>query len=130
MALYVTDTHALLWYLGGSRVLGASARAAFDGTIRNSDEVFIPAIVVAELIGLSEKRRSGVDVSQIMVALQEKPGFHLTTLTPKIVLGIRPLMVLRDLHDRLIVAEALAVGAALITRDYEIARSGLVQVIW
>ncbi len=34
------------------------------------------------------------------------------------------------MHDRVIVAEALARGATLITRDEAITASGLVPVVW
>jgi hypothetical protein len=37
---------------------------------------------------------------------------------------------LPDIHDRLIVAETLDLGAALITRDQGITASGLVEVVW
>ncbi len=91
MTAYITDTHALLWYLGGSPLLGAAAQSAFD---------------------------------------QAAAGFRFTSLTPQTALRIQPLTVLPDIHDRLIVAEALESGATLITRDEVITASGLVPVVW
>ena len=43
MALYVTDTHALVWYLSGSSLLGAAARSAFDEVTSGMSQVNVPA---------------------------------------------------------------------------------------
>jgi PIN domain nuclease of toxin-antitoxin system len=130
MASYVADTHALLWYLSGSQRLGADARITLDEAVTGVNEILIPAIVIAEFIRITKKYGQAVDVARILTSLQEKPGFHLTALTPDIVLGIRPLTMLPDLHDRLIVAEAIANGAKLITCDKAITASGATAVVW
>jgi PIN domain nuclease of toxin-antitoxin system len=51
-------------------------------------------------------------------------------LTLEVTLGIRELSVLPDMHDRLIVAEARAREAALISVDRAITASALVNVVW
>jgi PIN domain nuclease of toxin-antitoxin system len=130
MTTYITDTHSLLWYLGGSPLLGNAARSAFDAAAAGADQVSVPAIVLAELIMLIEKRRKSVDATSIFSALQAAPGFRLTALTPQTALRIQSLTVLSDIHDRLIVAEALDSGATLITRDEAIRNSDLLPTIW
>jgi len=130
MPLYVADTHALLWYLAGSPQLSAAARAAFDEAASGTSEVVVPAIVIAELIVLAEKRRGTIDLSPIVAALKTQPGFRLTALTPETALRIQSLATLADIHDRLIVAEALERRASIITRDRSIASSGLAPVVW
>jgi len=130
MSLYVADTHALLWYLGGSPLLGKAARAAFDEATNGSSEVRVPAIVLAELIMLVEKRRSEIDVTAIVAALQSTSGFRLTPLLPGVVIRIQSFAILSDIHDRLIVAEAIEANATVITRDQAITASGLVPVVW
>jgi len=130
MTTFITDTHSLFWYLGGSPLLGAAARSVFDEVASGSGQVSIPAIVLAELIMLVEKRRRGVDAMSIVVALRAAPGFRFTSLMPQTVLRIQSLTVLPDIYDRLIVAEALESGAPLITRDEAITASGLVPVVW
>lgn len=129
MALYVSDTHALLWYLGGSPQLSMTARAAFDEAVSGSNQVIVPAIVLAELVMLAEKRRGAIDVNRIVATLQSIPGFRLTSLSPEVAIRIQSLTVLPDIHDRLIVAEALESGAALITRDRLITASGLAPTV-
>ena len=58
MSLYVTDTHALVWYLGGSTQLGVTARSAFDEAVAGASAVYVPAIVLAELVMLIENDAS------------------------------------------------------------------------
>ena len=130
MTIYITDTHSLLWYLGGSPLLGDAARSAFDNAAAGTDQVSVPAIVLAELVMLIEKRRKSVDAASIFSTLRAAPGFRLTALTPQTALRIQSLTVLPDIHDRLIVAEAIEAGATLITRDEAITASGLVPVVW
>jgi predicted nucleic acid-binding protein len=56
-AFYVTDTHALIWYLNGSQRLGAQARAAFDSASAGASQIVVPVIVFAEIVFLAERRR-------------------------------------------------------------------------
>jgi len=55
MRLYVTDTHALYWYLTASPQLSRAARDAFDEGARGEALIHIPAIVLAELYYLNQK---------------------------------------------------------------------------
>lgn len=130
MALYVTDTHALVWYLSGSPLLSVAARSAFDEVTTGVSQVNVPAIVLAELIMMAEKQRDAINVPRIVTTLRDTPGFRLTALSPEVALRIQSLTSLPDIHDRLIVAEALETGATIITRDQIITASGLVPVVW
>jgi len=79
---------------------------------------------------LAEKRKITVDASTIVATIRSTPGFRLAPLSPETALHIGDLSVLRDIHDRLIVAEALEWDAVLITRDQAISASGLVDTVW
>ena len=63
MKLYVADTHALFWYFIASPLLGAQARAAFDEGKHGQALIYIPAIVLAELYFLDEKKQHAIDYS-------------------------------------------------------------------
>ena len=130
MATYVADTHALLWYLGGSPQLSSAARAAFDEAASGESQVLVPAIAIAELVMLAERRHGVIDIPRIVSALRGTSNFRLTSLSPEIALRIQALTKLSDIHDRLIVAEALESLASLITRDQAIAASGYVPTVW
>ncbi len=130
MALYVADTHVLVWYLSGSNQLSQTVRQVLDGAVRDEHQVNIPAIVLAELVMLSEKHSGRFNLSRIVASLRQAPGFRLTSLAPEVALRIADLTMLPDIHDRLIVAEALQVAASLLTRDQVIAKAKVVTTIW
>ncbi len=130
MATYLADTHTIVWYLAGSPQLGVAARQVIDEAVRGNHQVHIPAIVLAEIIMLIEKRHIVTDMSQLFASLSSTTGFRLTSLTPEVVVDIQRLTVLPDIHDRLIVAEAIKSGAGLITCDQVIIASNLVPVVW
>lgn len=71
-----------------------------------------------------------IDLIGIVTTLRSAPGFRLTPLSPEAAIRIHSLITLSDIHDRLIVAEALETGATVITRDQAITASGLVLVVW
>jgi len=43
--LYVTDTHSLLWYLGGSPKLSSKAKQAFDEAHAGRAKIIVPIIL-------------------------------------------------------------------------------------
>ena len=130
MSVYVVDTHALAWYLSGSPLLGDEGRDLLDKATRGECQIIIPAIVIAELVMLVERRRAFIDLSAVIAKLREYPTFRLTSLTPEIVLYSQNLPGLPDIHDRLIAAEAKYEDAGLITRDQSLTESGIVSTIW
>lgn len=129
MSLYVTDTHALIWYLVGSPKLGGQAREVFDSAVRGENLVIIPAIVIAEIIMFAEKHRT-IDPRKIWSALKKHEGFKFAPLLPETAEKIQELTLLPDIHDRLIVAEAIVHKAALLTLDRKVVEAGLVKIIW
>ena len=129
MRSYVTDTHALIWYLIGSPKLGENARQIFDSAVRGENRILIPAIVVAEMIMFAEKYRT-IDPKKIWATLEEHSGFLFVPLQVETVKSIQELVILPDIHDRLIVAETMEQKAVLITLDGPVTESGLVKIIW
>lgn len=55
---YVTDTHALYWYLLNLPLLGKRASAAFDEADNGNALIYIPAIVFAEMFYLNVKLKN------------------------------------------------------------------------
>lgn len=58
---YVVDTHALLWYLIASPLLGQDAKIAFDEGKSGSAFLHIPAIVISELYYTNVKLGKTID---------------------------------------------------------------------
>lgn len=127
---YVTDTHALLWYLAGSPRLGSAARQVFDEAVSGQATVVVPVIALAELAMLMEKGRTSLPLDDVLKILRETNGFAIEPLLWDTVSRIREMSSLLDMHDRLITAEAQVRGVPLITVDQAIVASGLVSVIW
>lgn len=127
---YVTDTHGLIWYLAASPRLGKAAKAAFDQVADGQARLIVPAIVIAELVYVGEKRHAAVDVGAILQRLQGNPSVELTPLTVEVVLAMRAMPSIPEMHDRLIACEAKMRGAKVITRDEEIRKAGVGEVVW
>lgn len=129
MSNYIADTHALVWYLGGSSRLSDEARVLFDSAIEGESRIFIPAIVVAELMMFAEKHKL-IESDKILAKLRAMPGFEFLSLLPETAAKIREITALADIHDRLIVAEAMIQNMPLISLDAAITKSKLVEVVW
>lgn len=130
MPEYVTDTHSLLWYFARPKLLGPRAAAAFAQVAAGEADLIVPIIVLAELIFAIESKPLSADFDEVLSRLQASSNVTIAEWTLARTLDLRALRAIPEMHDRLIAAEALARGAALITRDQAIVDSGLVPTIW
>lgn len=133
MSDYVTDTHALIWYLENSPRLGSQARAAFDACDRGEIRIYVPTICLVEIVYLMEKGRISPEMKSILdEALKSgESGLVLADLNMDVVDQIDNVLRddIPDLPDRVIAATALALDLPLISRDRKIVLSGL-DTIW
>ncbi|MGI8751685.1 MAG: type II toxin-antitoxin system VapC family toxin [Acidimicrobiales bacterium] len=129
----VADSHAIVWYVQGSKRLSDHARTTLAGAEAERNLVVsvaslidlwyvtqtTQAVTPAQLAGLRERLVSSeaVTLQPITVAIADA-----TTGIPRTLLA--------DPWDRLIVATSLALGIPLVTRDRSIQASGLVSAIW
>lgn len=130
MADYIADTHALLWYFTRPQRLGPKAREAFSQVGDGSANLLVPVIVLAEIIFVLEGGRVQADLDVVLRTLQALPNVFITDLDLQCTLALRTLKAVPEMHDRMIVATAIARDAILITRDPAIRSSGLVPTIW
>jgi PIN domain nuclease of toxin-antitoxin system len=122
----LTDTHTLVWALSDPDALGRAAREAlarspFTASVANLWELVLktrkPGAMVADPLPWWEKYvvRSGIRVLSIrtrhIVSLAGLPDLH------------------RDPFDRILVAQALAEGFTLATKDAILARYGA-PLVW
>lgn len=122
----LTDTHSLVWALSEPKALGPKARVAltkspFIASVANLWELVLkaskPGALIADAMPWWEKyvTQSGIPVLSIRLG------------------HVRALALLPDLHrdpfDRILVAQALAEGLSLISKDVSLARYG-VPLIW
>ena len=130
MAEYVADTHSLLWYFARPKLLGPGATAAFAQVAAGQANLIVPVVVLAELIFALESKPLSADFDLVLSRLQASPNVTIADWTLARTLDLRALQAVPEMHDRLIVAEALARGATLVTRDQAVTASGLVPVVW
>jgi len=122
----LTDTHTLVWALSEPEALGAKARAALSGSpftasVANLWELILksrkPGALVADPLPWWEKYVTGSGIPALAIrtahirALAGLPEFH------------------KDPFDRILVAQALAEGLTLATKDAVLARYGA-PVVW
>ena len=124
---YLTDTHALIWYLIGrlpSRVDEVFGRAERGETI-----IYLPTVVLAECFYLVEHGKIAMDIGELLNKIEMSDNFIPVPFDFEI-LKLLPMVNLSEIHDRIIVATAKHLNAKLITKDKEITQSGEVEVVW
>src|SRR5262245_10888372 len=112
----VADTVALVVRLE-TRKMGASAKAAFDSAKEGTAKLIIPAMVLAEILYLSEKRRIGVGIADVAKYLARFPSCREVPLDLAIIGVAATITDVPNLHDRLIAATARFFNAPLLTTD-------------
>jgi PIN domain nuclease of toxin-antitoxin system len=128
--IYVTDTHALVWWIEGNSRLSATASAALADP---RAQVIVPSIVLAEIRFLYARGRILIDLDATLAHIRSAPNYRTHPLDEQVV-ALLPAGL--DIHDGIIVATALLTAntpgqtVALITRDAQITASGVVPVIW
>ena len=130
LSQFVVDTNTLWWYLKAPERLSPSADVIFRLAEAGRTVMVVPAIVVAELYYLSLKARDPLPPSELMELFDESGVFVVPDLSRTQLEMLDRLPEIPEMHDRLIAAEALALGAPVVTRDPVIAASPQVQSIW
>ncbi len=127
---YVLDTHPVVWFLESSRRLSIRARSV----LRDPNHTFIlPTIVLVEITYLYTKGRIEVDVTMVHQRLVAASNCVLYPLDEQVAALIPTGL---NIHDAIIVSTALVYRdilqepVAVITKDGEIAQSGLIDTVW
>ena len=133
MALYVTDTHPLLWYAAGQHYkLSKTALRLFKEAEEDEGLIYIPVIALWEISLLIKKRRFQLlqPFNQWSKMLLAKAGFDLAPLQPEAIGEAMHFNFNNDLFDAVIVATAMIKNLPLITKDQDIVDAQIVEVIW
>ena len=129
---FVADTHALWWYFQSPERLSAAAGASavFQLAETGNATVVVPAVVVVEFYYLSAKLGSPMEPSALLEALDSVSGIELSELGRAQLERLDRFPEVPEMHDRLIAAEADALGAPVVTRDEVLAASDRVATVW
>lgn len=114
------DTHAAIWAVE-DQPIAAAAKEVIDDAYRTGRAIFVSAITAWEIGLLVSRNRLGLSMTperwfQRLLAID---GVQLAELSPDILIAssFLPGEPPRDPADRIILATARDLGAALITRD-------------
>ncbi len=126
---FVTDTIGLVLRLEQRRT-GRTARATFEAMESGTTVIHVPALVFAEILYLSEKRRISISVHSVMDYLTRFPNCRESSLNLAVIQSAAEITDIPELHDRLIAGTARTLNLPLITNDPVIQASTLVRTLW
>ena len=126
---FVIDTIGLVLHLE-KRKLEPDTSTILQQAEAAQATIFIPAMVFAEILYLSERQRINTSLEGVFAYLRHYPGFVEYPLDLNVVNAAQQITDIPELHDRLIAATAKALGVKLITNDLIIEASSFVQTIW
>ena len=132
IAAAVADTHALIFHAAGGRHLGKRAAAVFAAAERRAGVVYIPVAVMWECVLLARIGRIDLrqSVREFFADLFSNPAYQPIDLTPDQIYLADEMRPNDDPFDALICAAARHLDLPLLTRDGDIADSGIVAVVW
>lgn len=128
--MYVTDTHAFVWFLAKDRRLGGKARGIFLQADKGETQIVVPSVVLMETLRICEKHKVELKFVEVLDKVRGALNYPVYPLDLKIVEECRGLPRQLDLHDRVTVATAKRLNAKVLTKDEDIAKFGQVGVIW
>ena len=126
---FVTDTIGLVLRIE-RRQLSEKAKSIFDSVESGSTIVYIPVIVFAEILYLSEKRRIHTSIDEVEDYLKKYPNYKEYSLNFAVIQSTAEITDIPELHDRLIAATARHLDRELITNDSVIQASAFVNTVW
>lgn len=128
--MYVTDTHAFLWFLEHDKKLGKNALAIFQACDEGKEIIAIPSIVLLECMFVYEKKRIEAEFQEITRKLERSLNYQVYPLDEDIVSQCQNLSPIVEMHDRIITATAKLLNASLITKDENIVKSKMITTVW
>ena len=126
---YVTDTMALILRLE-KRKLSSKIKALFEKAENGEIEIIIPAMVLAEIGYLSEKKKIETNLNEIKKYCKKYNSIFIEPITEKVIEKAFEIKDIPELHDRIIAGTSVNKELMLITNDPIISNSKFVKVIW
>ncbi len=129
MNKYVADTMALIPRLE-NRKLPEKTKQIFEMAERNEVEIYVPAMVLAEIGYLSEKHRIDTNIKEVKNYCENHIAIKEKETTFKAVENAFTIDDIPELHDRIIAGTAMELNLELLTNDPKIEESSFVKTIW
>lgn len=126
---FVTDTMGIVLRMENRR-LSQAVKAIFNNAESGDAIIFIPAIVISEILYLSEKQRIEISIQDVSEYLVRFPNYKEYSLSLDVIKSAARITDIRELHDRLIAGTSLFLNLPLITNDPVIQASEFVDTVW
>ncbi len=126
---YVTDTMAVILRLE-RRKLGQIVKNIFEKSETGQIMLFIPAMVLAEIVYLAERNKIDTTLKEIINYCINYPTIKIESISDKIISKSFEIDDIPKLHDRIIAGTAFFKGLELITNDPIIIASKFVSTVW
>ena len=101
---YVLDTHALIWFLTSDNKLGKKALELLRRADMGEETIIIPTVVLAEIFYICEKNKVALKFREILDKITNSSNYEVYDLNLNIILKLEELNKIRELHDRIIIA--------------------------
>lgn len=126
---FVTDTMSLILHIERRR-MGPRAASVFNSAELGRTTIYIPALMFAELLYLSEKQRISLTRDAVVTYVNQFSGYKESPMTQAVIRSAAEITDIPELHDRLIAGTARLLNLDLITNDPIIQASRFVRAIW
>jgi len=126
----VTDTHALLWWFTNSPRLGSQAARIFQECERGECVIFVPSIVIAEMLSIFDKKRVAFDFKKLFAKIIKSKNYIIISLDLAILENMFDLKDIPELHDKIIVSTAKYLDLPLITKDSVLQNLSNIKIFW
>lgn len=131
--MIVLDTHVWIWWVSNPKELSSPARGAIQRAVR-ARRAYLSSISVWEVALLATRGRLQltIDVRDWLARCEALPDFQFVPVDNLI--ASRSVFLAPPLHsdpaDRIIIATAQTMGAALVSKDEKIRNYPHVETIW
>ena len=121
--VYVTDTQAIIHYMEDRKPISKKIRDIFQESDEAKATIYIPAIVLMEIMYLFEKKRIKTNISALKNIIHGSINYVEQELNIDIIEQAIEIDDIPELHDRLIAATAKFLDLPLLTNDQVILKS-------
>ncbi len=126
---YVIDTMGLVLRIERRR-LNSEVKTIFSKAESGEVTIYIPSLVFAEVLYLSEKKRISLSLSDVSGYLERFSKCKEFPMSFDVIKSTAEITDITELHDRLIAGTARLLNLDLVTNDPIIQASKFVRTLW
>jgi predicted nucleic acid-binding protein len=128
MTGFIADTMAVILWME-KRKMPQKSKMLFSKAEKNEVNLYVPAMVLAEIGYLSEKKKIEITLSDT-IAYLNKYNILIHAIDVDVIKSAFEIIDIPELHDRLIAASGKVLGYPIVTNDPKIIASKFVSTVW